>query len=62
MSKILRVALVSYIIRYILYIRSMAINIAFISRTLGLILEVQLKLFSTIPGYNDILYITIYKP
>jgi len=40
MSRILRVALVSYVIHYILYIRSIAINIAFIRRTPGLILGV----------------------
>jgi len=41
MFRILRVALVSYIFRYTLYARSITTNIAFISRTLGLILEVR---------------------
>jgi len=42
MSKILKVALVSYVICYIFYIKSIAINVAFTSRTLGLILEVRI--------------------
>jgi hypothetical protein len=41
MSRILRVALVCYVIRYALYALSKTINIAFISRTLGYILKVR---------------------
>ena len=40
MSKILRVILICYIICYTPYILSKTINIAFISRTLGLTLDV----------------------
>ena len=40
MSRILKIALISYTICYAFYVKSIAINIMFTSRTLGLILEV----------------------
>jgi len=40
MFRVLRVALVCYMIRHVLYALSKTINVAFISRTLGYILEV----------------------